>query len=122
MINLSVLTEDIGNRLIEELKQKGVCNLKAGNLVISANSDDNSLSIHIEKAPSLTEEFQDFLEQLDDDLFVDTCDLLGNDTINRIQTGLDSDDIESQRLSILKFKEALKVVASNKIKQLTQYV
>jgi hypothetical protein len=120
MINLSVLTEDIGNRLIEELKQKGESNIRVGNLIISANSDDRSLSIHIEN--SLVGEFQEFLEQLDDDLFVDTCDLLGNDTIKRIQTGLDSDDIESQRLSILKFKEALKVVASNKIKQLTQYV
>ena len=60
-------------------------------------------------------------EELDDDLFVSVCEFLGNDELKRIQECIYSDNIDSVRAGIIKFKKALSTVAKNKIKALSKY-
>lgn len=60
-----------------------------------------------------------FLDSLDDDLFIETCELLD---VKKIQECLDSDDIEAVRAAIIKFKTVLHEVIENKIEYLKSFL
>lgn len=66
--------------------------------------------------------FQKYLESLDDDLFIDVCEYLGESKLNKIQECLESGKLESVRAGITKFRMALSNVVTMKIEQLKAYV
>ena len=61
-------------------------------------------------------------ESLDDDLFIDVCEYLGESELNKIQECLESGKLESVRAGITKFRMALSNVVTMKIEQLKAYV
>ena len=76
-------------------------------LDISMNSSDNGFEISIKytnPVQSEVEKFKDFLNDLDDELFIGICELIGNDGLQRIQDCLDSENIESVRSAVSYFK------------------
>lgn len=69
----------------------------------------------IDYAEQESEEFKEFVENLDDDLFIDVCESLGQDKLTEIANCVASDDIESVRSGVLRFKQELKLVLCEKI-------
>lgn len=74
---------------------------------------DNSAKILLEK-------FEEYVNTLPDDLFTEVLDMLGQEEVNRIDECIHSEDIESVRSGILKFKRALRQIITDKITQLNQ--
>lgn len=55
------------------------------------------------------DQFQKYLESLDDDLFIDVCEYLGDLEVHKIQECLESGKLETVRAGIAKFKMALQL-------------
>lgn len=95
-------------------------------LDISMNSSDNGFELSVKynnPVQSEVEKFTDFLNELDDELFVDICERIGDDGLQRIQDCLDSKNIESVRSAISYFKANAKDFINDKIKYLNeQYI
>lgn len=96
-------------------------------LIVKSNSTDNSLNLFIaykedKKESKLIEQeinkFDDYLNMIDDNLFVEICEALGNEELNKIQKCLGSGNLESTRAGISKFKSLLKKVLLSKIEYL----
>ena len=107
--------------LFDALAENGEYNYSENGLTISAKSSDGCTSLQIsyeepkDLAKEEAEDFKEFLNNLDDDLFTDVCDSLGQETVTRIHNCLNSEDLEAIRSGILRFKKELKEVLVNKI-------
>ena len=73
--------------------------------------EDNSAKIESEK-------FQEYVNTLPDDLFMAVLDVLGEDEVKRLNNYIFSEDLESVRAGILKFKQTLKKVINGKLNEL----
>ena len=92
-------------------------------LDISMNSSDNGFEISIKytnPVQSEVEKFKDFLNNLDDELFIGICELIGNDGLQRIQDCLDSENIESVRSAVSFFKTHARKFIADKTKYLNE--
>lgn len=116
LINLEQFQE-----LFNTLAENKEYNYSENGLTISAKSSDGCTSVQIsyeepkDLAKEEAEDFREYLNKLDDDLFIDVCDSLGQETVTRIHNCLNSEDIETVRSGILRFKNELKEVLVNKI-------
>lgn len=61
------------------------------------------------------DEFTRYCENMDDELFVNICEFIGKDGLNKIQDCLDSNNIESVRSAIQFFRNNAKDYVSSKI-------
>ena len=73
--------------------------------------EDNSAKIESEK-------FQEYINTLPDDLFIATLETLGQDNVKRIDDCINSNNLESVRSGILKFKKALKKTITIRLNEL----
>lgn len=73
--------------------------------------EDNSAKIESEK-------FQEYVNTLPDDLFMATLDLMGEDEVKRVNDCIFSDNLESVRAGILKFKKVLAKAINIKLNEL----
>ena len=73
--------------------------------------EDNSAKIESEK-------FQEYINTLPDDLFMAVLDLMGEDEVKRVNDCIFSENLESVRAGILKFKQVLKKVINIKLNEL----
>lgn len=111
---------------IEELLHKVASDLDLDNKKLKATvtqNGDNIVNIRIEvledkSAQIEREAFENFAKQIPDDLFVEAIECLGQPEVSRINECLASDDVEAVRSGVLKFKNTLKKVTLNKIKEL----
>ena len=107
--------------LFNALAENKEYNYSENGLTISAKSSDGCTSLQIsyeepkDLAKEEAEDFREFLNNLDDDLFIDVCDSLGQETVARIHNCVHSEDIESVRSGILRFKKELKEVLIDKL-------
>lgn len=107
--------------LFDALAENGEYNYSENGLTISAKSSDGGASLQIsyetpkQTAKSEAQDFQKFIETIDDDLFTDVCESLGGEQLSRIANCLNSDDIESVRSGVLRFKQEMREVLANKI-------
>ena len=112
--------------LFEALAENKEYNYSENGLTISAKSSDGCTSLQIsyeeptKSAKSEAEDFQKYLEKLEDDLFIDVCESLGSEQLTRIANCLHSDDVEAVRSGILRFKQELKEVLTTKISYYTE--
>ena len=112
--------------LFNILAESGEFNYSENGLNISAKSSDNALTLQVSyEAPKQTAEseakdFQKFIETIDDDLFTDICESLGGEQLSRIANCLNSTDVESVRSGVLRFKQEMREVITNKIKFYTE--
>lgn len=61
------------------------------------------------------DEFTRYCENMDDELFVNICEFIGKDGLNKIQDCLDSNNIESVRSAVQFFRNNAKDYVSSKI-------
>lgn len=113
-------------KIIEELShvlaENGEYQYSDNGLTISAKSSDGKVSIEAQYTNAAKQEVRDFkklIEELDDDLFLEICESLGNDVVLRIQECVNSEDVESVRSAAIRFKTELKNVVNKRIKYYT---
>ena len=112
--------------LFNVLAENGEFNYSENGLNISAKSSDNALTLQVsyetpkQTAESEAKDFQKFIETIDDDLFTDICESLGGEQLSRIANCLNSKDIESVRSGVLRFKQEMREVLTNKINFYTE--
>ena len=112
--------------LFNVLAENGEFNYSENGLNISAKSSDNELSLQVsyetpkQTAKSEAQDFQKFIETIDDNLFTDVCESLGGEQLSRIANCLNSDDIEAVRSAVLRFKQEMKNVLVKKINFYTE--
>ena len=113
---------------IDELLKKVASDLDIENSKIKATvtrAGQNIINIRIELleddiAKKQTEKFKEYVNTLPDDLFMATLEILGQDEVKRIDKCIHSNDLESVRGGIIKFKQALAKVIENKLAELKQ--
>ena len=127
MIDLEKLLDaEQFQELFDALAGNREYNYSENGLTISAKSSDGctSLQINYEEPKNLAkeeaEDFKKYLETLDDDLFLDVCNSLGSETISKISNCLHTNNVESVRSGILRFKQELKQVLTAKINYYTE--
>lgn len=117
-----LLDIDQFQELLNTLAETGEYNYSENGYNISAKSGDGTFSIQInyEKPKNLakeeSEKFTEFLNTLDDELFVETCESLGTELITRISECLQSDNYDTVKSGSLRFKQELKKILTDKIK------
>ena len=122
MIDLEKLMDmEQFQELFNILAENGEFNYSENGLNISAKSSDNALQLQVSyespkpTAKSEAQDFQKFIETIDDDLFTDVCESLGGEQLSRIANCLNSDDVESVRSAVLRFKQEMRNVLVEKI-------
>lgn len=113
---------------IDELLKKVASDLDIENSKIKATvsrTEQNIINIKIELledniVKKQTEKFEEYVNTLPDDVFIATLEILGQDEVKRIDKCIHSDDLESVRGGIIKFKQALARVIENKLTELKQ--
>ena len=113
---------------IDELLKKVASDLDIENSKIKATvnrTEQNIINIKIELLEDniikkQTEKFEEYVNTLPDDLFMATLEILGQDEVKRIDKCIHSNDLESVRGGIIKFKQALEKVIENKLAELIQ--
>ncbi len=112
--------------LFNVLAENGEFNYSENGLNISAKSSDNALQLQVsyetpkQTAKSEAQDFQKFIETIDDNLFTDVCESLGGEQLSRIANCLNSDDVESVRSAVLRFKQEMRTVLVKKINFYTE--
>lgn len=127
MIDLEKLLDmEQFQELFNVLAENGEFNYSENGLNISAKSSDNELSLKVsyetpkQTAKSEAQDFQKFIENIDDDLFTDVCESLGGEQLSRIANCLNSDDVEAVRSGVLRFKQEMREVLTSKINFYTE--
>ena len=113
---------------IDELLKKVASDLDIENSKIKATvsrTEQNIINIRIELLEDniikkQTEKFEEYVNMRLDDLFMETLEILGQDEVKRIDKCIHSNDLESVRGGIIKFKQALSKVIENKLTELKQ--
>ena len=113
---------------IDELLKKVASDLDIENSKIKATvtrTEQNIINIRIELledniVKKQTEKFEEYVNTLPDELFIATLEILGQDEVKRIDKCIHSNDLESVRGGIIKFKQALAKVIENKLAELKQ--
>ena len=107
--------------LFNALAENGEYKYSENGLNISAKSSGNQLSFELSYeepknlAKTEAEDFKNYLESLDDDLFREVCESLDKEVLTRIARCLDSEDVEAVRSGVLRFKKELREVLVKKI-------
>ena len=113
---------------IDELLKKVASDLDIENSKIKATvtrTEQNVINIRIELledniVKKQIEKFEEYVNTLPDDLFMETLDILGQDEVKRIDKCIHSNDLESVRGGIIKYKQALAKDIENKLAELKQ--
>ena len=111
--------------LFNALAENGEYNFSENGLNISAKSSDGQLSIKVSydnMAEKEVEDFNKYVNSIEDDLFVEVCENLGNETVLKISNCLKSNDIEQVRSAVLRFKQEFKKLLQAKIEKYNKYL
>lgn len=68
------------------------------------------------------EDFNKYVNTIEDNLFVEVCEQLGNETVLKINNCLKSNDVEQVRSAILRFKQEFKKLLQVKIEKYNKYL
>ena len=123
--NSKQFKKKIMSKIDELLKKVGAdFNLENKKVKAIVSSDgDKIINIRIEvlednSAKIESEKFQEYVNTLPDDLFMSVLDLMGEDEVKRVNDCIFSEDLESVRAGILKFKQVLKKAIKIKLTEL----
>lgn len=109
-----LLSEEELSKYSQAIENKEHYEYDNDGLSIYLDFNDNCEEIHIcySKPNTEKEDFVEFVNNLDDDLFIEVCEKLD---VQRLNDALNSDNIETVRSAINKFKLALKEFAQSKV-------
>ena len=80
------------------------------NLTITATND--TITIYINRNKMIADNFRSFIRNLDDDLFLEVCEELGNEHIVTISNALETGDNINEQIAL--FKNTLKEIVTDK--------
>ena len=118
-----IMTNEEFQELIKASENNKDYKFNKNGLDISMNSSNNGFELSVKytnPVQSEVEKFTDFLNSLDDELFVDICEQIGNDGLQKIQDCLDSENIESVRSAVSYFKTHAREFITDKTKYLNE--
>ena len=126
---MNILNDDILNKMIAKLLNKGVAEFDKDGLNIKASFDDGCLKIEAEfvspeedaveeNVEKYVNTFEDYIKSLSDEFFLETVETFEKGELKQIQDKLDSNKLELVTKGINEFMARLKTVASNKIKEI----
>ena len=118
-----IMTNEEFQELLKASENNKDYKFNKNGLDISMNSSDNGFELSVKytnPVQSEVDKFTDFLNSLDDELFVNICEKIGNDGLQRIQNCLDSENIESVRSAISYFKAHAREYIEDKTKYLNE--
>lgn len=118
-----IMTNEEFQKLMKASENNEDYKFNKNGLDISMNSSDNGFELSVKytnPVQSEVEKFTDFLNGLDDELFVDICEQIGNDGLQKIQNCLDSENIESVRSAVSYFKAHTRKFIADKTKYLNE--
>lgn len=116
--------EELFSKLLEALQEKRDFEYNENGVKISSKSKNGTTSITMEYDSIVEdeiEEFEDYLNSLEDEVFIGTCEFLGNEDVQKVQECLDSKDLESVRAATIKFKKAVSDYAKEQVKFWERY-
>ena len=114
----NIITEQDYERLEKACNDNTDFTLNKHGLVIDLKFNPTGFTCTAEYVEPVQEEvdnFTEYCESFDDEVFVGICEYIGKDGLNKIQNCLDSDDMESVRSAIQYFKINAKDYVKNKI-------
>lgn len=126
---MNILNDDILNKMIAKLLNKGVAEFDKDGLNIKASFDDGCLKIEAEfvspeedaveeNVEEYVNTFEDYIKSLSDEFFLETVETFEKGELKQIQDKLDSNKLELVTKGINEFMARLKTIASNKIKEI----
>lgn len=126
---MNILNDDILNKMIAKLLNKGVAEFDKDGLNIKASFDDGCLKIEAEfvspeedaveeNVEEYVNTFEEYIKSLSDEFFLETVETFEKGELKQIQDKLDSNKLELVTKGINEFMARLKTVASNKIKEI----
>ena len=118
-----IMTNEEFQELIKASENNKDYKFNKNGLDISMNSSNNGFELSVKytnPVQSEVDKFTDFLNSLDDELFVNICEKIGNDGLQRIQNCLDSENIESVRSAVSYFKAHAREYIEDKTKYLNE--
>lgn len=110
--------------LVKAISENRDFSFDQNGLTVESKSTDNSLQLTIKYDSSKNEEnlvtqerekFLELIKEMDDNLFVEVCENLGSETINKMQDAINGTNLEEAKVAICKFKNEAKELLINKI-------
>lgn len=92
----------------------GETNFGQGNKYYSIAASGNTITIKYNPIVREIEEFKDYINKMDDDLFIDVCENIGNKNLLKISEALTNED-DSSIEAINEFKQSLKKMLESKL-------
>lgn len=116
-----VMSNEELQEFLRALEQNKNYRFNKNGLNLEFKTTKNGFETHMTyKEPTQKEvdEFTRYCENMDDELFVNICEFIGKDGLNKIQDCLDSNNIESVRSAIAYFKNNAKDFINTKLEYL----
>lgn len=108
--------------LVKAINENRDFSFNQNGLTVESKSTDGSLHLTIKYDSSQNEEnlvkqerekFLELIKEIDDNVFVEVCENLGSELINKMQNAINGTNLEAARSAILRFKsEASKLLVS----------
>lgn len=115
--------------LVKAINENRDFSFDQNGLTIQSKATDGSLELTISYDSSKNEKeiikkerelFLEFVNSIDDNMFVEVCEQLGQLSISKIQNLINGDDLEAARGAILKFKSEYRYLLVKRINYLNQ--
>lgn len=113
-----VMSNEEFQEFLMALEQNKNYRFNKNGLNLEVKTTKNGFETHItyeEPTQQEVDEFTRYCENMDDELFVNICEFIGKDGLNKIQDCLDSNNIESVRSAVQFFRNNAKDYVSSKI-------
>lgn len=108
--------------LVKAINENRDFSFNQNGLIVESKSTDGSLQLTIKYDSSQNEEnlvkqerekFLELIKEIDDNVFVEVCEKLGSELINKMQNAINGTNLEAARSAILRFKsEVSKLLVS----------
>ena len=119
----NLLNEEWLAELLEAIGSNQEYCFSEDGLTIKVTQSNNSISLDVSYEDTVQKELDDFKkfnESLNDNLFIEVCERLGNKQLKNIDDCISSTDIESVRAGILKFKNTVRELVKHKMQYYTE--
>ena len=113
------------NELVKAINENRDFSFCQDGLQLTSKSTDNGLQIVLsydstqnqkKQAEKERKQFLEFVDSIDGNLFVELIETMEQPLVNKLQDMVNSDDLESVRAAVVKFKSEYKQLLNNKIK------
>ena len=112
------------SELVKAINENKDFSFNQNGLTVESKSTDGTLQLTIKYDSSKEEEsmvkqerekFLELIKEIDDNVFVEVCENLGSELINKMQNAINGTNLEAARSAILRFKSETNKLLVNRI-------